>query len=237
MPNQRHQSSTFKHCATSKYGYPSLDSQLQSIVSAWKDACVEEEENLQVKLWPWLLQLISWSAEEWDLIITIVLMQSWKCFEGILRAVKSILLYLGLVDEKGNRMTQTLRIFWMQAEECLPKIRLKNNSVNKMWPCFKVLIFKYISFWRWKKIKGFNANHMTISVAFFPGIGNGDRVTEWGKERGIFRKCIMDLSLKFEMLDISEKACTFNFGFYCCFNMVRVSCYLSVTLPLTCSVC
>lgn len=160
--------------------------------------------------------------------------------EGFWGHTKGNKIYPALSGLSGWKRKQNDSVpmhFRMQAEECLPKIRLENNSLNKMWPCFKVLILKYMSFWRWKKIKGFNANHMTISVAFFPWIGNGDRVTEGGKERGILRKCVMDLSLKLETLDISEKACSFSSGFYYCFNTARASCYLSGTLPLTCSVC
>lgn len=70
---------------------------------------------------------------------------------------------------------------------------------------------------------------MNISAAFFPLIGNGDRVTEGGKGRGIFRKYVMYLSLKFEIHDISKQTCPFNSGFYCGFDIVA-------TLLLTYSV-
>lgn len=130
-------------------------------------------------------------------------------------------IYLALFGLSGWKRKQDDSVpmwFWMQAEECLPKVRLKNNSLNNMWPCFKVLILKYMSFWRWKKRYWFNVNYMSISFAFFPLVGNRDRVTEGGKGRGLFRKCNIYLSLKFEILDISKQACAFNSGFYCCFN-------------------
>lgn len=55
---------------------------------------------------------------------------------------------------------------------------------------------------------------MSLSFAFFPLMGNGDRVTEGGKGRGIFRKSVTYLSLKFEILGISNQVCPLISGFY-----------------------
>lgn len=151
VPNQTHQSSTFKHCATPSMDAPHSTASCSQLQVLQKKRCMcrgrGEFTSQIMALTPTADQLKRWRMRsDYNHSANVKL----KCYEGMLRAMKSILLYLDLIDEKRSRMTQS-SCFWMQAEKWLPKVRLKSNWTKCGLALFKVLVLKYTSFWIWKK--------------------------------------------------------------------------------------
>lgn len=152
VSNQTHQSSTFKHGATPSMDTPHSTASCSQLQVLQKKRCMcrgRGEFKSQImaltltadQLKPWRMR------SDYNHSPNVKL----KCYGGMLRAMKSILLYLGVTDEKRSRMTQSPCLFWMQAEECLPIVRLHNNWTKCVLALLKELVLKYTTYWIWKK--------------------------------------------------------------------------------------
>lgn len=112
VPNQTHQSSTFKHCATPRMDTPHSTASCSQLQVLQKKRCMcrgRGEFTSQImaltltadQLKPWRMR------SDYNHSPNVKL----KCYEGTLRAMKTVPLYLGLRDEKRSRMTQSPRLF------------------------------------------------------------------------------------------------------------------------------